>query len=309
MADMNRDPDERVRLSAFEFLSEQTRLRGEVLPRKLLEEGFVLEGTRVPLMGPQGIFKPAILPEIPLSMTTVPVVEGKEPPYEDVVRPDGMISYRYRGRDPSHRDNVGLRLAMTRRTPLVHFQGIVPGEYMPTWPVYIVDDSPQSLTFTVAADAPSVLGQVPRIADPMAEAGRRAYVTRQVQQRMHQHSFRIRVLRAYQERCAICRLKHRELLDAAHIVPDAHPQGVPSVRNGLALCNLHHAAFDRNLLGIRPDFVVELRRQLLDEEDGPMLVHGLQGFQGTRILLPRAVDKHPDTTLLELRFDMFRKAT
>lgn len=126
---------------------------------------------------------------------------------------------------------------------------------------------------------------------------------------MHQHSFRIRVLRAYQDRCAICRLKHRELLDAAHIVPDAHPQGVPSVRNGLALCNLHHAAFDRNLLGIRPDFVVELRKELLDEEDGPMLVHGLQGFQGTRILLPRAVEKHPDAALLELRFDMFRKAT
>ena len=52
--------DAQVRLAAFRFLEEQRQLAGEegVLPRKILVDGFVYEGHRVPLMGPQGIFKP-----------------------------------------------------------------------------------------------------------------------------------------------------------------------------------------------------------------------------------------------------------
>ncbi len=54
--------DAQVRLAAFTFLEEQQRLAGDegVLPRKVLAEGFVYEGQRVPLMGPQGIFKPRV---------------------------------------------------------------------------------------------------------------------------------------------------------------------------------------------------------------------------------------------------------
>ena len=50
------DLDARVRTQAFQFLTEQTRLPGEVIPRDLLERGFDFEGRRVPLIGPQGIF-------------------------------------------------------------------------------------------------------------------------------------------------------------------------------------------------------------------------------------------------------------
>ena len=76
------DLDARVRVAAFNFLADQTRLLGEVLPRTLLAQGFPFEGTRVRLLGPhQGIFKPAILPELPLTITTVPIVEGQERPY------------------------------------------------------------------------------------------------------------------------------------------------------------------------------------------------------------------------------------
>jgi hypothetical protein len=59
------------------------------------------------------------------------------------------------------------------------------------------------------------------------EEARREYVTRAVRQRLHQQLFRERVLRAYQERCALCSLRHQELLDAAHITPDSHPEGEP----------------------------------------------------------------------------------
>ena len=53
------DLDARVRVAAFNFLGEQTRLLGEVLPRTLLARGFVFEGKEVRLIGPQGIFTPS----------------------------------------------------------------------------------------------------------------------------------------------------------------------------------------------------------------------------------------------------------
>lgn len=78
--------------------------------------------------------------------------------------------------------------------------------------------------------------------------------------------------------------------------------------NGLALCALHHAAFDRNILGIRPDFVVEVRMDILNEKDGPMLQHGLQGFQGTTILRPSSRVLWPRSDFLAERYEEFRRA-
>jgi putative restriction endonuclease len=139
------DIDAEVRLAAFRFLEEQRRLASDegVLTRKVLEQGFVYEGHRVPLMGPQGI-KPRVLHQMPLSITTVPVVEGEARPYDDAFGEDGLLRYRYRGTDPRHHENVGLRLAMQRRVPLIYFHGVVPGLYVAEWPVYIVGEPRQA---------------------------------------------------------------------------------------------------------------------------------------------------------------------
>ena len=96
---------------------------------------------------------------------------------------------------------------------------------------------------------------------------RRAYATAAVRVRLHQRAFRERVLRAYRQQCAFCRFRHPELLDAAHILPDSDPGGEPVVRNGLALCTLHHGKFDRLFLGVRPDDTIEVRPDILREED------------------------------------------
>ena len=93
---------------------------------------------------------------------------------------------------------------------------------------------------------------------------------------------------------------------AAHIVPDRDPLGEPTVSNGLSLCKLHHAAFDRHFIGIRPDYVVEVRGDVLEEEDGPMLLHGLKGMHRTRIQLPRKAIERPDAALLKRRYAEFR---
>ena len=62
------DRDTQVRLAAFAWLRREVDLRGDVLPWSLLLAGFTFEGQRVPLVSQQGIFKPAVLPELPLSI-------------------------------------------------------------------------------------------------------------------------------------------------------------------------------------------------------------------------------------------------
>lgn len=300
--------EHRCRLAAFAWLARYCGADARELPRALLEGGFDFEGERIRLVGPQGIFKPRSF-QLPLSITTSP-----ESPYSDRLGDDGLVYYRYRGDDPSHRDNVGLRQALERRVPLVYFHGIVPGLYLAAFPVLVVHDDPRALTFTVqveelalaAAGAPQEWERWVA-ADAGAEA-RRAYITRAVCQRLHQRSFRVRVLRAYREHCALCRLRHGELLDAAHIIPDGEPDGEPLVTNGVALCKLHHAAFDHHLIGIRPDYVVQVRGDILEEKDGPMLIHGLQSAHGQRILLPSSAALRPDRDLLARRFERFRAA-
>jgi putative restriction endonuclease len=264
----------------------------------------------VPLLGPEGIFKPAILRDLPLSITTVPPRTDKPPPYDDRVRDDGTIRYRYRGTDPSHPDNVGLRMCMQQQVPLIYFFGIVPGVYAAAYPVFIVGDDPIGLSFDVMVDDRRQLHPAEdTIVHEEATAGRRRYITVTTQQRLHQSSFRERVLRAYRDCCAVCRLRHRELLDAAHIIADRDPLGDPRVSNGLALCKIHHAAFDRSIMGIRPDLVLEIRKDILDEEDGPMLTVGLQRLQGQSLLvLPRSPGLQPDANLLEMRYEEFRRA-
>jgi putative restriction endonuclease len=301
-----------VRTRAFAFLSEQSRVHPSGVPRAVLAAGFDFNGRRVPLVGPQGIFKPELC-RLPLSILTAPIKEGRERPYADDQSPDGLILYKYRGTyaDRNHHENMGLREAMRSRIPLVYLYGLMPGWYDAYWPAYVVYDDPGSLTFTVALGEKSaeVSGPLLGASVEVESDDTRRWVTRQAMTRVHQKSFSRRVLHAYQERCAICRLGHKELLDAAHILPDNHPRGFAIVPNGLSLCRLHHAAFDANVLGVTPDLCIEIRSDVLDEKDGPMLQHGLQGFHGTTVRhLPHARRLHPRRDLLAERYEMFRKA-
>jgi putative restriction endonuclease len=90
------------------------------------------------------------------------------------------------------------------------------------------------------------------------------------------------------------------------VVPDVQPEGEPLVRNGLTLCTLHHAAFDRAFVGLRPDYVIEVRPDILHEDDGPTLVHAIQALHGTRILLHAARAHRPDPGLVERHYARFR---
>jgi putative restriction endonuclease len=41
------------------------------------------------------------------------------------------------------------------------------------------------------------------------------------------------------------------------------------VTNGLAFCKIHHAAYDSHIVGVRPDGVVQVRCDVLEETNGP----------------------------------------
>ncbi len=294
------DQDWLIRQHAFEHLDRLTAQWGDPLPWNALSHGFEFRGRRVTLIGARGIWKPGAM-DLPLSIATSP-----KDPYGDFAGDDGRLRYRYFGTSATHPDNVGLRACLTGALPLIYFRGLEKGWYSALWPMFLVEEQPADLTFIGVCD--DVASLRPGTPEPAIDEARRQYVTRAALIRLHQARFRREVLTAYRDRCTICRLRHSQLLDAAHILADRHDQGDPVVSNGMAMCKIHHAAFDANILGIRPDRIVEIRPDVLIEVDGPMLRYGLQELQGQEISVPHRPEDLPDPQRLEVRYEEFRQA-
>jgi len=290
-----------VRDAAIVFLQSVVDAEGVVSSADLRR--FTFNNERVFLVGPQGIFKPKQL-ALPLSIKTVPPVDGREPPYLDQFDEHDTLHYRYRGTDPQFHENVGLRRLMEAGLPLVYFHGLDKGRYLAA-AALMAADRPADLTFEV--DLTELDVALPGHDRSSFELAQGTNKMRLLKARINQASFRERVMKAYQSACALCRLRHAVLLDAAHIRP--HAEGGSSiVPNGMSLCKIHHAAFDAGILGIRPDLVAEIRSDVMLETDGPMLAHGIQALNGTRLLHPRVKLLRPDVDALEYRYEQFRAA-
>ena len=267
-----------------------------------LEEGFAFRGRRVPFLNYQkGIYR-AAAQRGPAALS---VNTSYKSPYSDEETPDGFV-YAYRAGSIDQHDNRALRAAHDQQVPIVYFVGTRPGWYRPEWPVFVAEDRPEQR---------AVLLTTGRMVGPYddrdwllpTEPIERRYAVRETRVRLHQARFRGRVLPAYANQCTICRLKEARLLDAAHIAADREEAGEPTVSNGLSLCSIHHRAFDEDLVGVSPDYVVEVHPRLLDEDDGPMLAL-LQGAHQSTIVLPRSARQRPDRELLAVRFERFRAA-
>lgn len=297
-----------IRVAAFQFLETQVMIHGDVLPWSVLTNGFLYNGVVVPLLGASGIWKPKVL-DLPISITTAPASPGKAAPYEDELRDDNLLVYRYRGDSQTIADNVRLREVFRQGRPLIYFHGVSKGRYRPFWPVLIREDHPADLHVAVDISVGVLAGRDLSHLSGAEALIEKAYARRLTLQRLHQDAFRERVLKAYRHSCGICSLKHVELLDAAHILPDADPRSQPVVENGMSLCKIHHTAFDRQILGVRPDHVIEIRADILEEVDGPMLRYGLQENHGQRLILPRKTEEQPNAEFLEERYELFRRAS
>jgi putative restriction endonuclease len=291
-----------IRQDIFQWLERQEiDFGGYEFRRDFLRSAYTYRGQTVPLMDRQnGIWNPSGF-DSTLSLTRT--LKG---PYADEM--DGAIQkYSYErlpDRPLVSGRNLKLREAAARGEPLIMFQEILPSLYLPRYPVFIVRDDPDAGYVDVVLDESLRLFGDPLELTPQ----QRRYSERVVQVRLHQKSFRSRVLHAYGAKCAVCTLAHPELLDAAHITADRAEDSTTSVTNGLSLCKIHHAAYDRRILGIDGEYRVHVRGDVLAEVDGPMLKFGLQEMDGRTLMVPRRVGERPDQSRLERRYLEFAAA-
>ena len=296
--------DDDVRSACFAALDVLQAKWGPDVPYGALVDGFNFRRKRVPFLNRAfGIYRAAGAQSGPAALSVSS--SYKQDRYLDEHTPDGVL-YRYQGDDPENHFNRWLRNAHALDVPIAYFVGTRPNWYRPFYPTFVERDFPDELR---------VLLTFGRMRGPYDEREpihlrdeiERRYEARLVKHRIHQGQFRGAVLPAYQERCALCRLREVRLLDAAHIVADVEEAGLPVVSNGLSLCSIHHRAFDEDLVGVAPDLRVHVSRRLLDDEDGPMLTV-LKGFHGTTIEAPSRKVWRPDPNRLAVRFERFAAA-
>ena len=123
----------------------------------------------------------------------------------------------------------------------------------------------------------------------------RQTVVSQIARKYRASDFRRRVLGAYGHRCAVCGVQ-LELIDAAHIIPVAASTSTDETKNGVALCKLHHTAYDRKLISFNEKYRVEVNDNEVSRLTAANRVMGLDRFREhllTAILLPNDRRDYP----------------
>jgi len=285
----------RIRLEAIHYVR-QLRERWVAVPAAELKH-FPTGGRRVFLKGQQGIFKPAELTD-PLSITST-----LDSPYTDDPIEGSRVLYDFL--PPSREfENTGLKRCAEAELPLIYFLQVKrrpSPEYVIFAPVFVVgwDDATRRFLIDLSEQKPGdvlssalLLRQLTlpaiRTPDSPMEIGElsTSYVITTVQRRLYQARFRNAILDAYRERCAVCGLRIRPLLDAAHVVPDHDPKPVIEISEGIALCGTHLRAFDAHILCYDADYNVRIElpeRLTIGDGERSMLL----AFAGKRLELPK----------------------
>jgi|JI6StandDraft_1071083.scaffolds.fasta_scaffold31979_2 putative restriction endonuclease len=129
----------------------------------------------------------------------------------------------------------------------------------------------------------------------------RRKVVSTIYRRYRAADFRRRVLGAYNHRCAMCGVQ-LNLLDAAHIMPVAADNSTDDTNNGVALCKLHHAAFDRNLVSFDESYRIEVSDSELQRLAGIQRGGGADDFRNMlkdALVLPGDRRDYPPSSLIE----------
>ncbi len=301
-----------LREAAFAHCALMREIWGDAVPARPLK-CFRFGDQTVFLYAQQGIHRPnqALFP-----LTLVSTLNSR---YQDDVS-DDLTTIRY---DYSPYDglNEGVKRASQFGLGFVHLVQVNPkpkSEYLLVSPVFVDGWDDTARTFSLFA-LPESMTNVPPEPELVADAAHslpeheKRTALRLVEQRLGQAGFRKEVLAAQRNRCTVCELRVRPLVDAAHVVPHADPRSTNEVRNGLALCALHHRAFDTDVLRIDPDAVVHVDEGRLAEFSSlapdalrrrdPAAVHQLLDHHGRPLRLPKDPRKRPDPELLRLRWE------
>ncbi|MDE0572708.1 HNH endonuclease [Demequina sp. B12] len=273
---------------AARFLSSSIVSRQELLD-------FTVGGESMPLIDrSRGIRNPK-----PLE-ATLSVVSSADGPYADEEVSPGIWRYDFRA-GGSGGDNRKLIAAHRLGVPVLLFRKLQPNVYQIVYPARVAHVNEAESHVLIS------LEELSGFSPGEASVVERGYAEYLAKRRVHQPAFRAMVMRAYDTQCTVCRFKHGELLDAAHITADSSHSGDATVTNGMAMCKIHHAAYDANFLGVSPDYEIRINARLLDEVDGPMLRHGLQEMHGVKITLPARRAEQPDRERLAERFEVFTR--
>ncbi|MDR2924032.1 MAG: HNH endonuclease [Treponema sp.] len=122
-------------------------------------------------------------------------------------------------------------------------------------------------------------------------------------------SFRKAVIETYDYTCCICGLKITSPnalyweVEAAHIVPH-NLNGKDDIWNGIALCRLHHWAFDVGWFSFSNKYRVMLSSQMKNIPNDFGKINGCEFFRNSleankRILLPEVHSMHPHENAVE----------
>lgn len=294
--------DRELRAGAFAQAAALARLHGGDVPWSAIQEGFPFQGRLQPLASKaEGIYKPTGHPAALSVKTTVPR-KGRVNVYADeLASEDGLMRYSHKLHGgPDSAQNDGLRVAMRHQLPLIYFWGTSEGVYAPVFPVFVVDEDRDARLFHLAPGSLATRDPT-HVHRMLNDAPEKRYAAILVRQRLHQRRFRQLVLDAYDNRCAICTIHHPSLVEAAHILPDRDERGRPEVPNGLALCSLHHEAFDRYLVDIDETYTIRLSETLRKERDGKVFEEAFLARDNMPMNLPRRLTDFPKREYLSLR--------
>lgn len=300
--------------AAFAKTHELQRMYGDAIPWSAISQGFSYEGKNIHLASKAlGIFKPAGMAKGILSIKTVVPKKGRFNIYDDHQATDDHYHYSLQEGGAHFRNNKHIWEAQALNQPFIYFHGVHPGLYSAIFPCFaseVVDQGENGSFCKVYAGKELPNGLLPLEDGHYAipDSFERRYAVQESRTRLHQSSFRQAVLSAYKNKCAMTGLPTPRLLDAAHIIPDSHEEGVASINNGIALSKLHHAAYDRHLIGIDGDLTIHVSEEVMATKDGPLLETSIKGLNGSKLIIPITKKHHPNRDFLALRFEMFLDA-
>jgi putative restriction endonuclease len=230
-------------------------------------------------------------------LATLSIISRGDQSFSDEEIGDSLFSYAYRD-GTIDGDNQKLRRALELKLPLILLRSISNGVYVPIFPIYVVGDDPVSRRFVLSLDneVPNPLdSSTPYSLSPVGAE----------RNRIHGRTFRAMLLRRYGFRCAICGLGVPGMLQAAHIVSihSLYPEA-STINNGLVLCANDHLAFDSHLLGITPDYKIQVSRSIMDRGDDPAF-RQLRDLDGRPLCLPPRAQNRPSAELLAEAFKAF----
>lgn len=149
-------------------------------------------------------------------------------------------------------------------------------------------------------EALDMLNHIDDLDEHQIDAGIGDYERRKVittiTRKYREYDFRDRVLSAYRSTCAFCGLQLK-LVEAAHIIPVAADSSTDETRNGVALCALHHRAYDQNLLSFDDTYRIQVSAAATAQLGELGLAGGLGAFRKSlksAIVLPADSRDYPD---------------